>query len=124
MDPRKGGRVSPPDAVRAFVKRINAHDSDGLIALMAPQYAFVDSLGNRFPHAMARDRWRATVGSNTSQWYRTTGFGLIRLSARVTWSSSSARPAGRSCLQAARYGLRIVGKRLRRGGRLLATGRS
>jgi hypothetical protein len=70
MDPRPGGQVSPPDAVRAFVERINAHDNDGLIALMSPRYAFIDSLGNKFPYAKARDGWRHYFTMVPDYWIR------------------------------------------------------
>ena len=37
--------------VRAFVARINAHDSSGLLALCAPDHVFIDSLGTRLSGA-------------------------------------------------------------------------
>lgn len=41
-----GGEMSDPVAVvRAFIERINAHDVEGLCALMTPDHALVDSLG-------------------------------------------------------------------------------
>ncbi len=52
------GQLKPPDVVRAFIDRINTHDNDGLVSLMAPQYTFVDSLGNKFPYATARNGWK------------------------------------------------------------------
>lgn len=50
--------ATPADVVRTFVMRINAHDADGLVALMSAQYAFIDSLGNSFPYATAREGWK------------------------------------------------------------------
>ena len=58
MDPRSSGPPNPPDVVRAFIDRINAHNTEGLIALMSPQHVFIDSLGSKFPYAMARDAWK------------------------------------------------------------------
>jgi ketosteroid isomerase-like protein len=37
--------VTPLEVVRAFVGRINAHDVDGLAALMTEDHCFIDSLG-------------------------------------------------------------------------------
>ena len=34
--------------VRRFIERINAHDVDGIVAMLAPDHRFVDSLGNVF----------------------------------------------------------------------------
>jgi SnoaL-like protein len=70
MDPRSGGAVNPTDVVRAFVTRINAHDNDGLRALMPPQHAFIDSLGNTFPYAKARDGWRQYFTMVPDYWIR------------------------------------------------------
>src|ERR1700694_1924433 len=43
------------EVAREFVKRINAHDVEALVALMSPNYVFADSLGNEFPSATARE---------------------------------------------------------------------
>ena len=37
--------MTPLEVVRAFVDRINAHDVDGLAALMTEDHRFIDSLG-------------------------------------------------------------------------------
>ncbi len=37
--------MTPLELVRAFVGRINAHDVDGLAALMTEDHRFIDSLG-------------------------------------------------------------------------------
>jgi len=34
------------DVALAFVAKINAHDVDGLVALMTPDHVFIDGLGN------------------------------------------------------------------------------
>jgi ketosteroid isomerase-like protein len=41
---------------QAFVRAINRQDVDGLVALMAPEYRFVDSLGNA---VVGRQKMRA-----------------------------------------------------------------
>ncbi len=64
------GPASPADVVRTFVMRINAHDVEGLIGLMSPQYDFVDSLGNRFPYAMAREGWKQYFSMVPDYWIR------------------------------------------------------
>jgi ketosteroid isomerase-like protein len=38
----------PATVVRQFVDRVNAHDVDGIVALLAPDHRFVDSLGTVF----------------------------------------------------------------------------
>jgi ketosteroid isomerase-like protein len=48
---------SPADLVRDFIGRINAHDTEGLVALLSPDQVFIDSLGNRLPAAAAREGW-------------------------------------------------------------------
>lgn len=40
--------MTPTQTVLAFIDRINAHDVEGLIALMAPGHRFVDSVGQSF----------------------------------------------------------------------------
>lgn len=62
--------VSASDVVRAFVELINAHDKDGLIALISPQHVFIDSLGNRFSHAMAREGWEQYFTMVPDYWIR------------------------------------------------------
>jgi len=39
--------VNPTEVVLGFVEKINAHDVDGLCALMTDDHVFVDSDGNR-----------------------------------------------------------------------------
>jgi len=48
-----------PRPVLEFVARINAHDADGLAALMAPDHAMIDSLGNRFTRPAIESGWAA-----------------------------------------------------------------
>jgi ketosteroid isomerase-like protein len=47
------------ETVLAFIDRINAHDVDGVIDLMAEDYKFVNSAGDTFQgREMMRDTWR------------------------------------------------------------------
>jgi hypothetical protein len=64
------GEPFPADVVRAFIVRINAHDSEGLLELMSPSYVFIDSLGQRFPYAMARDGWVQYFAMVPDYWIR------------------------------------------------------
>jgi ketosteroid isomerase-like protein len=44
--------------VRRFVARINAHDINGIVRLMARDHVFVDSLGNRFTRPEIEAGWQ------------------------------------------------------------------
>jgi len=47
------------DVAMAFVAKINAHDVDGLVALMTPDHLFVDALNNSFGGAeQMRQGWK------------------------------------------------------------------
>ena len=47
------------DVAMAFVAKINAHDVDGLVALMTPDHVFVDALNNSFLGAeQMRQGWK------------------------------------------------------------------
>jgi ketosteroid isomerase-like protein len=47
------------DVAMAFVAKINAHDVDGLVALMTPDHVFVDALDNTFRGAdKMREGWK------------------------------------------------------------------
>jgi ketosteroid isomerase-like protein len=47
------------DVAMAFVAKINAHDVDGLVALMTPDHLFVDALNNSFLGAeQMRQGWK------------------------------------------------------------------
>lgn len=46
------------DVAREFVARINAHDTEGLTALMAVNHRFVDSLGDVSARPAIEDGWR------------------------------------------------------------------
>lgn len=41
-----------------FVRRINAHSVRGLIRLMTPDHAFIDSLGEKFTRPVIEEGWR------------------------------------------------------------------
>ncbi len=47
--------MSPVEAVTRFVARINAHDLEGIVALLTPDHRFIDSLGTQ---ARGRDTLR------------------------------------------------------------------
>jgi ketosteroid isomerase-like protein len=48
------------DTILAFIDRINAHDVDGIIALMSEEYEFVNSSGDHFRDIQfMRDTWNA-----------------------------------------------------------------
>lgn len=48
------------DVALAFVAKINAHDVDGIVALMTPDQVFIDGLGNTFRGAeQMRAGWSA-----------------------------------------------------------------
>lgn len=54
---------SSADVALAFVAKINAHDVDGLVALLTPDHLFVDALGNSFRGAeQMRQGWKAYFG--------------------------------------------------------------
>ena len=51
---------SNKETVLAFIDRINAHDVQGIIDLMADDYQFVNSSGDRFrDHEFMRQTWQA-----------------------------------------------------------------
>src|SRR5271156_4223294 len=54
---------SSADVAMAFVAKINAHDVDGLVALMTPDHLFVDALNNSFHGAeQMRQGWKFYFG--------------------------------------------------------------
>ncbi len=53
-------KLSSVDVAMAFVAKINAHDVDGLVALMTPDHLFVDALDNSFRGAEKMPQgWKA-----------------------------------------------------------------
>ena len=68
MEATSAGPATPAELVRQFVSRINAHDRGGLISLMSPTHAFVDSLGNRLPDAAAGDAWKQYFAMVPDYW--------------------------------------------------------
>jgi ketosteroid isomerase-like protein len=53
-----------------FAERINAHDVEGLIALMTPDHSFVDSLGKRFRRPAIEDGWRSYFQMVPDYWVK------------------------------------------------------
>ena len=58
------------DVAKRFVERINAHDVDGLVALMTSGHTFVDSLGNRFTRPSIEQGWWDYFGTVPDYWIR------------------------------------------------------
>jgi len=54
--------LAKPNAAALFVKRINAHDVEGLIRLMTSDHIMVDSLGERFARPAIEEGWRQYFG--------------------------------------------------------------
>ncbi|HEY0557073.1 MAG TPA: nuclear transport factor 2 family protein [Thermoanaerobaculia bacterium] len=55
--------MTPLDVAQAFVDRINAQDVDGLVALMAQDHRFIDSLGQVITgRETMRGGWRGYFG--------------------------------------------------------------
>jgi hypothetical protein len=74
MSSPKSGATPPPDVVRAFISRINAHDNEGLVALMSSTYVFIDSLGEQFPYATARHGWKHYFAMVPDYWIHSDEF--------------------------------------------------
>ncbi|HXJ94489.1 MAG TPA: nuclear transport factor 2 family protein [Terriglobia bacterium] len=55
---------------RAFADRINAHDTLGLIALMSPDHALIDSLGNKVVRPAIEGGWAAYFAMVPDYWIR------------------------------------------------------
>jgi ketosteroid isomerase-like protein len=52
-------QASSADVTMAFVRKINDHDVDGLVALMTPDHVFIDSLNTTFRGAeQMRQGWK------------------------------------------------------------------
>ena len=52
--------MTPGDTARRFVDRINAHDVPGIVAMLADDHEFIDSLGVVLAGRVALERgWRA-----------------------------------------------------------------
>ncbi len=62
--------MASSDVAKRFVERINAHDVDGIVALMTPDHAFVDSLGDRSVLPAIEGGWRAYFGMVPDYWVR------------------------------------------------------
>lgn len=58
------------EVAKRFVERINAHDVDGLVALMTPDHTFVDSLGNKSTRPSIEDGWRNYFDMVPDYWVR------------------------------------------------------
>lgn len=58
------------EVVEKFVDRINAHDVDGLVALMSPDHVFIDSLGIKFGRPEIETGWRQYFATVPDYWIR------------------------------------------------------
>jgi len=58
------------DPAVKFAEKINAHDVDGLIELMAPDHSFIDSLGTRTPRPAIEEGWRKYFEMVPDYWVR------------------------------------------------------
>ncbi len=58
------------EVVEKFVDRINAHDVDGLAALMSTDHVFIDSLGNKFARPAIETGWRQYFAIVPDYWVR------------------------------------------------------
>src|SRR5208337_3660010 len=58
------------EVVEKFVDRINAHDVDGLVALMSADHVFIDSLGNKFARPAIETGWRQYFATVPDYWVR------------------------------------------------------
>ena len=58
MGPPDTQRRQQREAAIAFIEAINAHDVDGIVALLSADYEFVNSQGDRFTgEAFMRETW-------------------------------------------------------------------
>ena len=53
---------------RDFADKINAHDTQGLIALMSPDHVSIDSLGNRVTRPAIETAWAAYFAMVPDYW--------------------------------------------------------
>ncbi|HEX9202012.1 MAG TPA: nuclear transport factor 2 family protein [Acidobacteriaceae bacterium] len=64
--------MNAKEAFLSFVAAINRHDTDGLVALMAPDHLFIDSLGNRVSDAKSMEAgWSGYFAMCPDYWIRT-----------------------------------------------------
>ncbi len=62
--------MTSSDVALRFVRRVNAHDVEGLTALMTPGHTFVDSLGDRSTRPGIEDGWRQYFEMVPDYWVR------------------------------------------------------
>ena len=59
-----------PEVAKEFAARINAHDTQGIIALMSPDHVLIDSLGNRFTRPAIEAGWAAYFAMVPDYWIK------------------------------------------------------
>lgn len=62
--------MTSSDVALRFVQRINAHDTEGLAALMTPSHTFTDSLGAKATRPGIEDGWRQYFEMVPDYWIR------------------------------------------------------
>jgi ketosteroid isomerase-like protein len=63
--------MTPSEIVSAFVERINAHDVDGLCALLEDDHVFIDGLGQTVAGRKAmRKAWQSYFAIVPDYWIR------------------------------------------------------
>jgi ketosteroid isomerase-like protein len=62
--------LTSSNAARRFVDKINAHDVEGLVALMTANHAFVDSLGDKSTRPAIEKGWRRYFDMVPDYWVR------------------------------------------------------
>ena len=62
--------TSSSDVAQKFVDMINAHNVKGLIALMTPDHAFIDSLGNKSVRPAIEAGWREYFSMVPDYWVK------------------------------------------------------
>ena len=62
--------MAKPNPALRFAERINAHDNDGLVELMTPDFTFVDSLGDRFVRPAVENGWSQYFEMVPDYWIR------------------------------------------------------
>jgi len=59
-----------PQTAQEFVRSINAHDSKHLVALMSPDFVFIDSLGNKATRPAIDAGWQQYFAMVPDYWIK------------------------------------------------------
>jgi hypothetical protein len=108
------------DVTLRFVGRINAHDVDGLIALMTADHSFVDSLGDRSTRPAIEKGWRQYFEMVPDYWIRTNRtFSGERISVLVGEAGGTYVPQGGKVKRVNKWETPAVWVALTRGQRVV-----